>query len=59
MLQFFMKDKIYVLDTNIILQNLQNLYKISQNKINHLPNYQEQGVIHDKRNKHKELNKIL
>ena len=36
MLQFFMKDKIYVLDTNIILQNLQNLYKISQNKTNHI-----------------------
>ena len=31
-----MKDKIYVLDTNIILQNLQNLYKISQNKTNHI-----------------------
>ncbi len=36
MLQFLMKDKIYVLDTNIILQNLQNLYKISQNKTNHI-----------------------
>ncbi|MAD41292.1 MAG: phosphate starvation-inducible protein PhoH [Arcobacter sp.] len=31
-----MKDKIYVVDTNIILQNLQNLYKISQNKTNHI-----------------------
>jgi PhoH-like ATPase len=31
-----MKDKIYVVDTNIILQNLQNLYKISQKKTNHI-----------------------
>lgn len=31
-----MKDKIYVLDTNIILQNVQNLYKISDNKTNHI-----------------------
>ncbi|UTJ07581.1 PhoH family protein [Arcobacter roscoffensis] len=31
-----MKDKIYVLDTNIILQNIQNLYKISDNKTNHI-----------------------
>jgi len=31
-----MKEKIYVLDTNIILQNLQNLYKISDNKTNHI-----------------------
>lgn len=31
-----MKEKVYVLDTNIILQNLQNLYKISDNKTNHI-----------------------
>ena len=31
-----MKEKVYILDTNIILQNLQNLYKISDNKINHI-----------------------
>ncbi|MGA1933421.1 PhoH family protein [Arcobacter sp. YIC-464] len=31
-----MKDKVYVLDTNIILQNIQNLYKISDNKTNHI-----------------------
>ncbi|MBL3519368.1 MULTISPECIES: PhoH family protein [Arcobacteraceae] len=31
-----MKEKVYVLDTNIILQNLQNLYKISDNKSNHI-----------------------
>ncbi|MGD9552917.1 MAG: PIN domain-containing protein, partial [Arcobacteraceae bacterium] len=29
-----MKEKIYVVDTNIILQNVQNLYKISDNKTN-------------------------
>lgn len=29
-----MKEKIYVVDTNIILQNLQNLYNISDNKTN-------------------------
>jgi PhoH-like ATPase len=29
-----MKEKIYVVDTNIILQNLQNLYKISDNGTN-------------------------
>ena len=28
--------KVYILDTNIILQNLQNLYKISDNKTNHI-----------------------
>lgn len=31
-----MKEKVYVLDTNIILQNLQNLLKISDNKTNHI-----------------------
>lgn len=31
-----MKEKVYILDTNIILQNLQNLYKISDNKTNHI-----------------------
>lgn len=31
-----MKEKVYVLDTNIILQNLQNLFKISDNKTNHI-----------------------
>ena len=31
---FFMKDKIYVLDTNIILQNVQNLNRISDNSTN-------------------------
>ena len=36
MLEFLMKEKVYVLDTNIILQNLQNLYKISDNKTNHI-----------------------
>ena len=36
MLQFLMKEKVYVLDTNIILQNLQNLLKISDNKTNHI-----------------------
>ena len=30
------RKKVYVLDTNIILQNLQNLYKISDNKTNHI-----------------------
>jgi len=29
-----MKEKIYVLDTNIILQNFQNLNRISDNKSN-------------------------
>tara|TARA_R110002050_G_scaffold273777_2_gene417957 strand:- start:2204 stop:2389 length:186 start_codon:yes stop_codon:yes gene_type:complete len=29
-----MKEKIYVVDTNIILQNLQNLYKVSDNGSN-------------------------
>lgn len=29
-----MKEKIYVVDTNIILQNLQNLYRVSDNKSN-------------------------
>ena len=31
-----MKEKVYVLDTNIILQNLQNLFRISDNKTNHI-----------------------
>lgn len=31
-----MKEKVYILDTNIILQNLRNLYKISDNKTNHI-----------------------
>ena len=31
-----MKEKVYVLDTNIILQNLNNLFKISDNKTNHI-----------------------
>ncbi|WP_419770119.1 MAG: PhoH family protein [Candidatus Marinarcus sp.] len=29
-----MKEKIYVIDTNIILQNLQNLYRVSDNRSN-------------------------
>lgn len=29
-----MKEKVYVVDTNIILQNLQNLYRVSDNKSN-------------------------
>ena len=29
-----MKEKVYVLDTNIILQNVQNLFRISDNKTN-------------------------
>lgn len=29
-----MKEKTYVVDTNIILQNVQNLYNISDNKTN-------------------------
>ena len=36
MLNFGMKEKVYVIDTNIILQNLQNLYRISDNKTNHI-----------------------
>jgi PhoH-like ATPase len=31
-----MKEKVYVIDTNIILQNLQNLNRISDNKTNHI-----------------------
>jgi PhoH-like ATPase len=31
-----MKEKIYILDTNIILQNIQNIEKISDNKTNHI-----------------------
>ncbi len=31
-----MKEKVYVVDTNIILQNLQNLNRISDNKTNHI-----------------------
>ncbi|MFW2608759.1 PIN domain-containing protein, partial [Aliarcobacter butzleri] len=31
-----MKEKVYLLDTNIIFQNLQNLYKISVNNPNHI-----------------------
>jgi PhoH-like ATPase len=29
-----MKEKVYVIDTNIILQDLQNLYNVSDNKTN-------------------------
>ncbi|GGD40244.1 hypothetical protein GCM10012288_12860 [Malaciobacter pacificus] len=36
MLKLSMKEKVYVIDTNIILQNLQNLNRISDNKTNHI-----------------------